>query len=157
MMTWQKAIKTMKSTKRPLSKETIARCIKPCDHAAFLMLILKYHCEKWITDIKKGEPRKKGMSVGANKLASDKKGYTTFGNMSQEWMNSEHWVAWMKLGMLEYEPGLNMEADVVSDDMIFNGYSSNDDSDEVEVPVWDAHWSTNTVAATTTPPSNNQA
>ena len=41
--------------------------------------------------------------------------------------------------------------------MIFNGYSSNDDLEDVEVPVWNSNWIDDTVAATTAPPTNNQA
>lgn len=133
---WHKAIKKMKSSKTPLSEKTVARCIQGSDHA-FLMQILHHHRDQWIDDIQQGRPRLKGMSKGAHKMASDKKGYRRGGDMATAWMETDNWHALVRMGMYELVPSLN-NAGNEEDDEPFLGIvdDDDDDSDDDEVQAW---------------------
>jgi hypothetical protein len=103
---WKKALKVMTSTKQPLSAATWKRCLNGSDHA-MLMQILRHHRPNWISDIVEGVTRKKGMTTGSNKMASDTAGYNINGRMGHAWMSTDHWTNWLRRGMQVHEPLLD--------------------------------------------------
>lgn len=126
---WAKALTVMKSSKQSLCKETVASCIHASDHA-FLLQVLKHHRGNWIKEIKDDVKRKKGMTSGSNKLASDFLGYNQHGALGLGWMESAVWWEWIVKGMSVHEPELSDTTALTDADIL-----AVQDSQPIEVGV----------------------